>query len=74
MLYQGLIFGIICFYVVQYIYKKTLYKFLIAIKNRIFGEPEPDNEASSKDFYKELLIDPLTDMNNKAITERDLLL
>jgi hypothetical protein len=44
---------------------------LIAIKDRLFGEPKPDNEASSKDFYKELLINPLTDANNKAIIERD---
>ena len=30
---------------------------------------EDDNEAHSNDFYQELLIDSLTDMNNKSILE-----
>lgn len=72
LLYQGLIFAIILFYIAQYIYKKTFYKFLLAVKNRIFNDAGvAENEAHSDDFYKELLIDPLTDTNNKAITERD---
>ena len=73
-MYKSLIFAIIVFYFAQYLYKKTLYKFLNELKNRIFGEPAPDNEASSEDFYKELLIDPLTDANNKAINERNIFL
>ena len=32
-------------------------------------EEEIRNEAHSDDFYKELLINPLTDINNKAIQE-----
>jgi hypothetical protein len=73
MLYQGLIFAIILFYIVQYIIKRTFVKFFIAVKNRIFGTKEKgDNEAHSADFYKELLINPLTDANNKAITEQEL--
>jgi hypothetical protein len=69
-----LILAIVCFYTAQYIFKKTFGKFFIAIKDRIFGEPKAENEASSKDFYKELMINPLTDANNKAIQERDMFL
>jgi len=60
------------FYFAQYIYKRTFYKFLIAVKNKILGEAEEaENEAHSNDFYRELLINPLTDANNKAITENE---
>ena len=33
------------------------------------NDDEVKNEAHSDDFYKELLINPLTDINNKAIQE-----
>lgn len=43
---------------------------MVSIKEKIFGKVEENrNEAESNDFYKELLINPLTDINNKAIQE-----
>jgi hypothetical protein len=73
LLFQGLILCIILFYIAQYIIKRTFVKFFIAVKNKIFGTKETgENEAHSADFYKELLINPLTDANNKAVTELEL--
>ena len=69
LLYQGFILAIVVFYCAQYVYKRTLHKFLAALKEKCFGASDPDNEAHSTDFYRELNIDPLTDANNKAIVE-----
>lgn len=47
-----------------------MYNCGVKIKELLFGTVEEvKNEAHSVDFYLELLINPLTDINNKAIQE-----
>ena len=70
--YKAIILAMIIFYILQFIVKKTLGKFCKKLKNMVFKPSDEEaNEAHSDDFLKELLINPLTDLNNKANTELD---
>lgn len=70
--YQVLILLLCLYYVAEFFYKKTLRVLLIAIKDRLAKcfkcckKSEDEDEATSGDFYKELLIDPLHDALKKA--------
>ena len=68
--YKGLIFAVIFFYLAQLLIGETLGKLCSKLLEMICtNDDEVKNEAHSDDFYKELLINPLTDINNKAIQE-----
>ena len=76
--YQFLILLLCLYYVAEFIYKKTLRILVNALKDRLAKcfkcckKSEDSNEATSGDFYKELLIDPLHDALKKASYEKTL--
>ena len=73
--YQSLLACIVALYFIQATIGNLIWSccscFLSKFKSLVPGKENEEvrNEAHSNDFYKELLINPLTDVNNKAISE-----